>query len=45
MSDTGETISSEVEIAANAAIETLIPKKSRIIKKNVVISYFTARIV
>ena len=36
MSDTGESIPSEVEIAANGAIETSIPAKSHIIKKNVV---------
>ena len=36
MSDTGESISHEVEIAANAAIETLIPAKSRIIFKKCV---------
>ena len=34
-------ISSEVEIAANVAIEKLISAKSRIVLKNFVISYFT----
>ena len=41
MSETGKSISSEVEIVANAAIETLIPAEPRIILKNVM-SYFTA---
>ena len=45
MSDTGESISSVVEFAANAFIETLIQAIQRIILKKVVISYFITRII